>query len=590
MKTNHKRMSDSITVLYIGVDPGPPDITDVQPDGFGVVTAEDIKEALSILEDTDVDCVVSEHDIPRMDGLELLEEVRKEYPDVPFVLFTKNGSEEVASEAISEGVTDYVQKEGEEGYGYLLDSVRNAVEERRTERELRESEEKYSTLVENANAGVFILQGDEVKFVNSRCAEIFGAEKEEMIGKHPEELIAPEDRQKVMDIYRRRLRGEDVSETHEDRILTVDGETRHIEVNASVITYEGEPASLGVLRDITEQKKRENELGMYKTVVESSPDIIYALNGSDGGREFVMVNEEAERMVGIGEDEVLGENASILIERGVIDMSSLEGVREELQRLYDNEDLEKVQFTSPISTADGERVVENNIATFPIDGEEGLINTVRDITERKRRERELERQNERLEEFASVVSHDLRNPLTVAKGQIELGMRGGDEENFEKAYGALERMDDLIDDVLTLAREGQRVTEKREADLRSIAENGWKNVDTENAHLEVVETDDIRADPDRLCRVFENLFRNATEHNDAGVTVRVGTLEGGFYVEDDGTGIPPDEREDVFEYGYTRGEGTGLGLSIVETIVEAHGWEVSVVESDEGGARFEITE
>jgi PAS domain S-box-containing protein len=344
-------MSDVIAVLYIGVDPGPPE-TDVQREGFCVLIPEDGEDVPGIIEDTDVDCVVSEHCMPRLDGLELLEEVRKEYPDVPFVLFAQNGSEEVASEAISEGVTDYVQKKGEESYGRLLDSVRNAVEEHRTERELRESEQRYSTLVENANAGVFILQGDEVKFVNSRCAEIFGAEKQEMIGKDPKELIAPEDRQRAMDMYRRRLRGEDVSGTHEDRILTVDGESKHIEVNASVITYEGEPASLAV---------------------------------------------------------------------------------------------------------------------------------VRDITERKGRERELERQNERLEEFASVVSHDLRNPLTVAKGQIELGMRGRDKENFEKAYGALERMDDLIDDVLTLAREGQRVTEKREADLRSIAKKGWERRHRERA-------------------------------------------------------------------------------------------------------------
>ena len=98
------------------------------------------------------------------------------------------------------------------------------------------------------------------------------------------------------------------------------------------------------------------------------------------------------------------------------------------------------------------------------------------------------------------------------------------------------------------------------------------------------------ADPDRLVQVFENLLQNSVDHGGEGVTVRVGSLENGFYVEDDGPGVPEADRERMFEHGYTtRQDGMGYGLSIVRSIVDAHGWSIAVTESEDGGARFELT-
>jgi signal transduction histidine kinase len=85
-------------------------------------------------------------------------------------------------------------------------------------------------------------------------------------------------------------------------------------------------------------------------------------------------------------------------------------------------------------------------------------------------------------------------------------------------------------------------------------------------------------------------MRNAIEHTEQTVTVTIGEFEDGFYIEDDGDGIPEDERDDVFAPGYTTtDDGTGFGLSIVSDIVEAHGWEIRLTDSADGGARFEIT-
>jgi len=232
-----------------------------------------------------------------------------------------------------------------------------------------------------------------------------------------------------------------------------------------------------------------------------------------------------------------------------------------------------------------------------------------------RRERELARQNGRLDEFTSVVSHDLRNPLNVAEGNLELARMAVDDDHLDRVADALDRMHELIEDLLTVARSGRTVDDVRPVDLRSVAERAWATTDTEGARL-VFDGDPgtVRADESRLTQVFENLFRNSVEHgstdnrpkpgdsvehgstdnrpeaDDDAVTITVGGTESGFYVADDGPGIPESMREDVFETGYTTSaDGTGFGLDIVRTIAAAHGWRVAVVEGATGGARFEVT-
>lgn len=151
-------------------------------------------------------------------------------------------------------------------------------------------------------------------------------------------------------------------------------------------------------------------------------------------------------------------------------------------------------------------------------------------------------------------------------------------------------MNQIIDDVLTMAREGHVVKQTERVILSEIVASCWANVQTEPAEIQVVDDREFLADERRLQLVFENLFRNAIDHAGPSVTVSVGRLDGGFYVEDDGSGIPVDQRESVFEIGYSPGVGgTGFGLSIVAQLVEAHGWEIDLVEGTAGGARFEIT-
>ena len=240
-----------------------------------------------------------------------------------------------------------------------------------------------------------------------------------------------------------------------------------------------------------------------------------------------------------------------------------------------------------------------------------LAANVESALEQLDRQQQLRQQNDRLEEFASIVSHDLRNPLSVAKAGIEVarhernasstGSDGGSgddgdadsgSDTLDRVERAHDRMETLIDDLLTLAQTGQDLDTSavETLSLSSAVDHAWQAVETDAADHTLVDDGSVAADPSRLQQLLENLFRNSVEHNEDTVSVRVGTLPEGFYVEDDGPGIAPSNRETVFEAGHsTRDDGTGLGLRIVRTVADAHGWDVTLTESDDGGARFEFT-
>ncbi|WP_371159567.1 ATP-binding protein [Halorubrum miltondacostae] len=214
----------------------------------------------------------------------------------------------------------------------------------------------------------------------------------------------------------------------------------------------------------------------------------------------------------------------------------------------------------------------------------------------KRREAEVSRERDRLEEFASLVSHDLRSPLNVAAGNLEIVTDRLAEESIDAAElkavkRSLDRMDALIEDLLALARQGAGIDETEPVALADLAAQCWTTVDTESATLSVETETVVAADRSRLRQALENLFGNAVEHAGPDVAVAIGALDDGdgFYVADDGPGVDPARRDEVFEAGMTTDpEGTGFGLKIVAEVAEAHGWTVALVESEGGGARFEF--
>ncbi|RJX44908.1 hypothetical protein DM826_02060 [Halonotius aquaticus] len=233
----------------------------------------------------------------------------------------------------------------------------------------------------------------------------------------------------------------------------------------------------------------------------------------------------------------------------------------------------------------------------------GQLIRLHEITEQKARQRQLQEQNEYLDEFASIISHELQSPLNVAIARLKLIKREYENERIDELDQALGRMDTLIEDLLTMARSSQSIEDTDPVALETAAKTAWTYSDIDHCELTVSIPDSllIEADRDRLFEVFENLYVNAAEHNDTPVSVRVGLLgadntppgdarRSGFFVADDGKGIPADKQDTLFQSGYTdKTSGSGFGLAIVQEIISAHGWEITVTESTDGGARFEIS-
>ncbi|MFW6018924.1 MAG: PAS domain S-box protein, partial [Halapricum sp.] len=286
--------------------------------------------------------------------------------------------------------------------------------------------------------------------------------------------------------------------------------------------------------------------------------------------------------------------------------------REELRSmnpadLFDGADKARIAADIEQALAEGDSRIEADLATkggrtIPYEfrkrrivDEDGTVLGVagigRDITERKRRERQLRQQLDQFEHFGSVLSHDLRTPLETARGRVELFEETGDGEHLESAEAALERLDELIDDLSGVLREAEIATDVQPISLGKAVRSAWTGLESGAATLETRSDVTIQADETALKRLLENLLKNSLDHGGDEVAVTVGSLLNGFYVEDDGPGIPEDERERVFEAGYTTSDdGSGFGLASVRQIAIAHGWEITATEGDDGGARFEVTD
>ncbi|SEW24405.1 hybrid sensor histidine kinase/response regulator [Halobacterium jilantaiense] len=498
--------------------------------------------------------------------------------------------------------------------------VRDVTEQRRRERKLRESEEKYATVVEEANDGVFVAQDGVLKFANSEGAAILDSDPESLEGTPVADVVAPEYRETVLSRLERRLAGGDPERRYEFEALTTDGDRTPIEFTAATITYEDDPAVLAICRDVADRRERERQRRRAETIVETAPDAVFIL---DEAANYVDGNRQAADLLGLPYDELSDHSVPELVDDGIFEREVVPRYRETVAALLSSDnDHDKGKFEFRVHPADGDetRVVECHLALRPHDGDfRGAIGVLRDVTERNRRRRELEAQNERLDEFASVVSHDLRSPLNVATGWLQRYRQTGDEDTLVTVEESLDRVDEILDELLTLARDGPDSRDPEAVPLQDAAAAAWNAVDTGDANVDI-DTDDCRvtAVPSRLQELFENLFRNAVEHGStdhasrtpesvvpserpvqpdgafresAAVTVRVGELDDrrGFYVADDGPGIRETNREDVFEMGYTTTtSGTGFGLAIVATTAENHGWDVTLTESADGGARFEF--
>ena len=253
-----------------------------------------------------------------------------------------------------------------------------------------------------------------------------------------------------------------------------------------------------------------------------------------------------------------------------------------------NRERTPISIDLPNPTPDSRPLLIDETVDAPV-GKQSLYRVVSNLLIRQQQIRDVQ-EKERLERFASTLRHEIRNPLNILSGWLDLAHETGDEEAFKRCRVALERMERMVENTTSILEGGDLDITRERVDLASLCEASWTMVPDANAHLELRTRQTLSADSDRLAQVLSNMFRNSVEHGGNDVTVEVGDLADGFYVEDDGPGIPTEDRKAVFEEGYsTIGSGSGLGLAVVAVVTDAHGWDVRLTESESGGARFEFT-
>lgn len=388
----------------------------------------------------------------------------------------------------------------------------------------------------------------------------------------------------------------------DEREVTITRDGAIVDASISTVGDDRTEGAVLMLRDVTEQRRAEKR---FQVLIENVSDVITVI---DEEGIVTYTSPSVRSILGYRPEELVGSSLLDLVHAA--DRPDAIGESVELR----DGTSERTRFEYRIRHRNGSWVVFEGVAVDLLENDivGGIVINSRDVTERNAREDELERTNQRLDDFAGVVSHDLRNPLGLAKTYVNFAEDSHEREDFQVVHEAHDRMEQMITNLLTMARAGTTLEETQSVAIRDVVEDAWEAIQTDEATLEcdLDTTWTVGGSHDRLLHVFENLFRNSIEHGSKSqsltgthgetaadtaspVTIRVGSFDGdrgrGFFVEDDGAGIPDEERRTVFERGYTTsGDGTGFGLSIVRDVVEAHGWAIEVCEGATGGARFEI--
>ena len=454
--------------------------------------------------------------------------------------------------------------------------------------------EWYRTIVEEVNDLATVVDTDgTTTYVSPAITRVLGYEPDELLGKQGYEFVHPDDRERNAAAMESVFEDGSKAETVEFRFRDAEGSWRWIEATIRNRLDDGVINNILLRsRDITERKAYEAETRElaeeYEALLNNVEDAIFLIDveheTEDVRFEFERLSPSYEHQTGITTEQVRGQTP-----REVFGEDDGAALAANYHRCVNAG--QPISYQEELDVGEGARFWQTKLAPVVSDAEiTQLVGVTRNVTERVERERQLRQQNERLDEFASVISHDLRNPLNVAQARATLIAEQGESEHLEPLLESLDRMEAIVEDTLTLARQGDTIDETRAISLTDLVGKCWSQVDTRDAAIEIADEMSFQGDPDRLRHVFENLFRNAIEHGGDDVLVRVGRHgEHGRYVEDDGSGIPANTQDTVFDPGHSSvSDGTGFGLTIVKRIVEAHGWEVAVSDGVDSGARFEF--
>jgi PAS domain S-box-containing protein len=449
----------------------------------------------------------------------------------------------------------------------------------------KEQERLFQRLVEEANDGIVITSDGAIQFCNEQMAEMLGTDRERLTGESVLEFVAPADRERVDEAFWQRYDGDEAGARYEVDLLTADGERVPVEVTTSLVSYEGSTADLGIVRDITERREREQELELYEEMLNAVPDLVYAI---DEAGEFLAINEAGRELTGWDPEAVLGEHVSI-----GMDEADVHAGQRYVQELIADEDREKAIYEMDLYREDGEAIpAENHVALLTDeDGTfRGSVGVVRDVTDRQRRER-------RLTVLNRALRHDLRNSMHVVLANVDLLTRAVEDDDLLARLATIRRRAEEVNSLSEKAREieqtlGTHETERRPVDLAPLLASQLRSF------RERFPEATIRADlpghawveaTELVDTAVGNLVENSIQHSGEAPTVAVSLAVDEetvtVTVADDGPGIPEKERRVVQQGSETPlDHASGLGLWLVTWITRDSGGEISFEDHDDWGS------
>ncbi len=302
-----------ISLLYVDDEPALLDLCRIFLEKKGELSVTTVISALDaekLLESESFDAIISDYQMPEKDGISFLQDVRGRYPEIPFILFTGRGREEIAVRAFELGADFYLQKGGDPKaqFAELTQKIMQAIRRRKAEEALRQSEQYYRALFKYTEAATVIIEEDTtISLANDAFAQLYGSSRDIIEGKIKwTDFVAPEDLEGMVSYHHRRRSSQDDAPTvYEFRFVTSDGSIRNIFAHVGMIP--GTMQSVASLLDITERKQTEQRLQesveQYRNVVEDQTELISRFL-PDGTQIFT--NEAYCRYFGVKREQIIG--------------------------------------------------------------------------------------------------------------------------------------------------------------------------------------------------------------------------------------------------------------------------------------------
>ena len=463
-----------------------------------------------------------------------------------------------------------------------------AIDNARLYAQAQAAEARYRGLFEGVADAILSIDAEgRFRDVNAAAIELFGYQRDELLGSRLEDLIAPSaELTEVEVLWRPRdgiWRGELNLRRKDGMILTVEARTTVVELPAG-------PVALSVVRDVSERHRAAVDRQRLAAIVESSGDVII---GKTLDGIVTSWNQAAERLYGYTAEEMIGQSIARIFPPERIDE-----LRDFMDRLRRGE---RISHHDAVRVSKDGRRIDVSVSVSPITDAAGRIvgaaTIAQDISERKGMEAAQR-------DFLAMVSHDLRSPLTVIRASAQLLQRRGEyqETTLATILEYADRMARLIEDLADIVRleEGHLPLQRESFDLVTLARECAAAAEEHSAHHAVsVEASDASIcgewDRVRLGQVLENLVGNALKHGaEAGeVVVRVEEQDSEALVsiQDSGPGIDPEHVPHLFDRFYranSRSSGLGLGLYISRILVDAHGGRIWVESRPGHGSTFTV--